>query len=122
MISLHFNIANPWAKENFANLWNKSWLPFKNKGVELELIRHAYDLFEVNLSITARTDHAGVSAKLALLGYSVHFSFYDTRHWNEETGAWQVYDEAYFKKANEEAAIYKAMIDDKIAKRKGLQL
>jgi hypothetical protein len=92
MISFHFNIANPWAKENFANLWNKSWLPFKNKGVELELIRHAYDLFEVHLSLTARTDHAGVSAKLALFGYSIHFSFYDTRHWNYKTKAWEVYE------------------------------
>lgn len=118
MISAHFNISNPWAKDNFENLWNKSWLPFKHKGVELELIRHAYDIFEVHLSITARTDHAGVSAKLGLFGYSVHFSFYDTRHWDSENDQWQVYDEAYFAKANESALVYQAMVEKQKTERK----
>ena len=118
MISFNFSISNPWAKENFANLWNKSWLPFKNKGVELEFIRHSYDIFQVHANITARTDHAGVSAKLALFGYSIHFSFYDTRHWDSENDQWQVYDEAYFAKVNEDAALYQELIEAKKAARK----
>jgi hypothetical protein len=73
---------------------------------------------QVHCSITARTDHAGVSAKLALLGYSIHFSFYDTRHWDSENDQWQVYDAAYFEEQNRHAAEWQEIIEAKKAARK----
>ena len=92
MISFHASLANPWAKDNFDSIWNKDWLVAKHKAIELEFIRHAYNLFEVHISTPIRQDHAGVRIVLALLGYGVHFTFYDTRHWNYDKGRWEIYD------------------------------
>jgi hypothetical protein len=93
MISFHFSISNPWAKDNFANLWHKDWLVAKHKAIELEFIRHAYDLFNVHISTPMRTDHAGVAVIIALFGYGLHFTFYDTRHWNYDIKAWEIHNE-----------------------------
>ena len=33
----------------------------------------------------------GLTVELAVLGRSMSFRIYDTRHWNQETGAWEVH-------------------------------
>jgi hypothetical protein len=33
-------------------------------------------------------DHAGIDIKLGLVSYCVHFNFYDNRHWNSKSNAW----------------------------------
>lgn len=38
-------------------------------------------------------DHAGLALSITFLGYLFDFSLYDHRHWNEETGTWEIYDE-----------------------------
>jgi hypothetical protein len=88
MINLHFSLSNPWAKENFKNLWCAAGPITKHKHWELEFIRYAPNLFEVHISYTIRADHAGLKIVLALLGYSVNLNIYDSRHWNYESNSW----------------------------------
>lgn len=92
MISLHININNPWNKGKFKNLWNKSWLLFKNTGAELEVIYHDYDIAAINFALTFRQDHAGIVFSVGLLYYNIHFTLYDTRHWDIANNQWQTYE------------------------------
>ena len=88
MISLNFNLRNPWSN-TFKNLWIRYYeTPFKNKFVELELYRYSY-LVSFNFDLSIRQSHAGLDLELGLLGYCAHFSFYDNRHWNIETQIWE---------------------------------
>ena len=93
MISLHLSLANPWAKENFKNLWHTDGSITKNKHWELEFIRHAYSLIEVAATFTTRQDHAGLSISLALFGYTIALRIYDDRHWDDLNECWEIYKE-----------------------------
>lgn len=91
MISFNCNIRNPWST-TFKNLWCRSYsTPFKNKFVELEFTRD-FTLVSFMFNWTVRQSHAGLDLELGLLGYCVHFNFYDCRHWNNETVSWEVHD------------------------------
>lgn len=92
MISIHLSITNPWYTENFQNLFNRSGLISKHKAWEFEVTRYSYDVAKISFCWSARSDHSGPKLELALLGYEVSFQIYDTRHWNYETGAWEVYE------------------------------
>ena len=92
MISLNFNIRNPWSN-TFKNLWCQSYsTPFKNKFIELEVTRDS-TLVSFMFNWTIRQSHAGLDLEVGLFGYNVHFQLYDNRHWNTETGCWVRYDE-----------------------------
>lgn len=92
MISVNFNLRNPWSKV-FKNLWCKYYdTPFKNKFIELEVYRD-FTLVSVAFNWTIRQSHAGLDIELGLFGYNVHFNFYDNRHWNSEEGRWMIYNE-----------------------------
>ena len=90
MINLNFNVYNPWSQA-WNTLWNKSSFVGKNKVVEFNGYRTNH-IITVDLHLKPRGDHAGVRIMLGLLGYDVELHFYDCRHWNYETGAWEVYD------------------------------
>lgn len=91
MISFNCNLRNPWSQE-FKNLWNRSWYVFKNKYIELEFYKDS-SMISVNVSWTVRQSHAGLDIEFGLLGYCVHFNFYDNRHWNHKEGRWMFYTE-----------------------------
>ena len=91
MINLQLGLSNPWAKENFKNLWHTGGSVTSHKHWELKFIRHAYTLFEVHVGLTARQDHAGLSSTLGLLGYSINLHVYDDRHWDDENNCWKTY-------------------------------
>ena len=92
MLNLNLNIRNPWSNR-FENLWNKVYsTPHPSKYIELEVYKDAC-IFSFDFSLTTRQDHAGLSMELGLLGYCVHFNFYDIRHWNDEAGRYYIYDE-----------------------------
>jgi hypothetical protein len=92
MISLNFNLRNPWSN-TFKNLWCKSFAtPFKNKFIELEVMKD-FTLVSFMFNWTVRQSHAGLDLELGLFGYNVHFNFYDNRHWNVEEGRWMFYNE-----------------------------
>ena len=87
MISLNFNIRNPWS-DKFKNLWSRSYAtPFKNKFIELE-VTEDFTLVSFMFNWTVRQSHAGLDLELGLLGYNVHFQFYDNRHWDNTYGVY----------------------------------
>jgi len=88
MINLWLSLSNPWAKENFKNLWYKGGSITEHKHWELELTRYAYSLFEIHIGYTTRQSHAGLKLNFALFGYCVALKIYDGRHWNDESNSW----------------------------------
>lgn len=92
MISINFNLRNPWSN-SFRNLWCRAYdTPFKSKFIELEFYRDS-TLVSFMFNWTIRQSHAGLDIDLGLLGYNVHFNFYDIRHWNTEAGRYYKYSE-----------------------------
>lgn len=91
MISLNFNLRNPWST-TFKNLWCRSYkTPFKDKFIELEVTRD-FTLISFMFNWTVRQSHAGLDLELGIFGYNAHFQFYDIRHWNTEAGRYYIYD------------------------------
>lgn len=92
MISLNFNIRNPWSN-TFKNLWNCAYnTPFKNKHIELEVTKD-FTLVSVGVNWTIRQSHAGLDLEAGLFGYCLHFQFYDSRHWDHDQNCYSTYDE-----------------------------
>ena len=89
MIHISFGLSNPWGRP-FDNLWNRSGLITNHTAWEVELLQ-TRTVIGFEFSYTRRQSHAGLTVELALLGYSASFMIYDTRHWNPETGAWEVH-------------------------------
>jgi hypothetical protein len=90
MISLNFDLRNPWSN-TFKNLWCRSYeTPFKNKFIELGLTKD-FTLVSFRFNWTVRQSHAGLDLELGVFGYNVNFQFYDNRHWDVETGSWEVH-------------------------------
>ena len=96
MISLNFNLRNPWSN-TFKNMWCRAYAtPFNHKFIELEFTRD-FTLVSFMFNWTVRQSHAGLDLELGLLGYNVHFQFYDNRHWNIEAGRYYIEEEEYKK-------------------------
>jgi hypothetical protein len=92
MISINFNLRNPWSNR-FENLWCRAYkTPLKNKFIELECYKDSY-IVSFNFNWTIRQSHAGLDIELGVFGYCVHFNFYDNRHWNAEERRWMRYTE-----------------------------
>ena len=89
MIHVSFGLSNPWGTP-FDNLWNQFGRLTKNKSWELELLK-GRQIIGFEFSYTMRQSHAGLSLELALLGYSISFQIYDTRHWDYTANTWEVY-------------------------------
>jgi hypothetical protein len=89
MIHVSFGLSNPWGTP-FDNLWNQFGRLTKNKSWELELLK-GRQIIGFEFSYTMRQSHAGLSIELALLGYSISFQIYDTRHWDYTANTWEVY-------------------------------
>jgi hypothetical protein len=88
MISLNFNLRNPWST-TFKNLWCRVYhTPFKNKFIELEVFR-VFTLISFTFNWTIRQSHAGLDIEAGLLGYCLHFNFYDNRHWDGNSNRWE---------------------------------
>ena len=68
------------------------WYVYTNKYAELEFYKDS-SLLSVNFNWTIRQDHAGIDIEIGVLGYCVHFTVYDNRHWNYEEGRWMQYSE-----------------------------
>ena len=93
MLYLGFRISNPWSKDKFSTLWNKSWLVSKNKAIEIEFCRSDNTIVNGSLNLTTRRDHAGMRIEIGLLFYSIDFTFYDTRHWDYTANDWEIFNE-----------------------------
>ena len=93
MIYFNFNLRNPYWWDRFDNI--KSWFidtPSKWKQIEVQITKGP-ELFRIEFEVTTQQDHAGFNIELGLLGYCLHFTLYDIRHWNHEEGRWMFYTE-----------------------------
>ena len=92
MIYFNVNIRNPNWSDRFKSIkvWTGS-TPFRNKFWEVQIIEND-NLLRCEFEFTVKQDHAGVNLELGLLGYEVHFTFYDNRHWNYKENRWEIYD------------------------------
>ncbi len=88
MISFSFGLNNPFSSR-WDNIYNRSAVLGK-KAVEFEIYRDT-TILGCSFRWTTRQDHAGVNLELGLLGYTVSFQYYDTRHWDNEKNQWCVY-------------------------------
>ena len=92
MINFSFTLINPWGKR-WSNIWSRTYdTPFKNKFLELEVLKDT-TIVSFMFRLSTRQSHGGLSMELGLLGYSFNFNFYDNRHWNYEAGRYFKYDE-----------------------------
>lgn len=88
MIYLNLNLRNPWWLERFQNIRNwHGTTPFKNKFWEIQILK-SENLFRFEFEFTIRQDHAGSNLELGFLGYEIHLTFYDNRHWNDKENQW----------------------------------
>ncbi len=90
MINIQFNIRNPWSKR-FANLKCWSWQVSKHKAIELEILKTT-DIIDIHFAVTHRQSHAGFEFEMGLVGYNIHFMFYDVRHWDIENNRWEEHE------------------------------
>lgn len=94
MIQLWMSIENPFKYDNFKSYWDKTWVLTKNKAVEVEFSKYAYNVLEFGLDLRWRgSNHAGPGLEINLLGYTARVKFYDSRHWDDEKNDWEVYDD-----------------------------
>lgn len=92
MFNFCVNIRHPNWHERFENIACHAGDTFlEHKFWEVQVIKND-NLLRFEFDFTTQTDHAGINLELGLLGYEIHFTFYDNRHWNSETKSWQVYD------------------------------
>lgn len=93
MIYFNLNLQNPRWNERFKNIWWKAGeTPVKNKFWEIQILKND-NLLRLEVGFTVRQDHAGINLELGLLGYEIHFTIYDNRHWNYEENRWMIYSE-----------------------------
>lgn len=91
MINFSFGLRNPFS-DRWDNIYNRS-AALGKKAVELEVYRDT-TIVSCSFRWNTRQDHAGMQLELGLFGYTVSAQYYDTRHWNEETGRFYDYDSA----------------------------
>lgn len=89
MITLRFELKNPFTRDYFKNLGCVHGRISKHKAWELEHTFYDGMLADLDLSWTTERDHAGINILVGLLGYAIHFCIYDTRHWDYELGTWE---------------------------------
>jgi hypothetical protein len=82
IIDIRGQISHPFNWEYFKSLGSVHGRLGEHRCWELEHTFYARSLFDFELSWSTREDHAGASIGLGLLGYGVHFSIYNTRHWD----------------------------------------
>jgi hypothetical protein len=93
MINLSFSILNPYSKDFFKNIYNRSGKITKNKSWEFEIYKQDHTLFDFNIdTCIVGKDHAGINVLLGLLSYVVCAKIYDTRHWDYTNKCWEKHE------------------------------
>ena len=90
MIDISLYVSNPFRKEEFSSLYNKSAAITTNKTVEIQVISDTATFLLLAFSFRPDgRDHAGLQIELGMFGYEIHFSVLDNRHWDFEMGKWE---------------------------------
>ena len=93
MINFWIAVRNPFKCKDFQAVWFREWRVSKNKSIELQYSRYAFNFLEFKLDLNWRQmDHAGPWLTINLFGHTIDLRIYDHRHWNDETNNWATYD------------------------------
>lgn len=52
-------------------------------------IMKTHTIVQASIYFTIHSDHAGLTVKLGLLGFSGHFTIHDNRHWDYKNKCWE---------------------------------
>jgi hypothetical protein len=91
MINLSFTLSNPFSSR-YSSVYDtsgKTWMP--HKFWEFGIYKNSA-IIGFSFDLTMRQDHAGFGFSFELFGWRVDYRFYDSRHWNDETECWEVYE------------------------------
>ncbi len=91
MLSLHFNLSNPWSNRYKSIATCHGRIPLTYKCWEVE-VNKTNNIVGLAIRTTVRQAHAGIFLAVSLLGFEAVFDFYDHRHWNYEKNCWEEYN------------------------------
>lgn len=94
MINFSFAVGNPWAKDSqHKDYFYREKELGKTWAMCIQVYKDsAYNIFSFALDTAWRgSDHAGPRLDIEVCGYSFDIHFYDTRHWDYDTGTWVTY-------------------------------
>jgi hypothetical protein len=90
ILNLRFELSNPVDRWDFFKAMGcLSGKLGRNSAWELEHSFYTGLIADFEMRWSRRTDHAGFELGIGLLGYSVRFRIYDTRHWNYDLNRWE---------------------------------
>lgn len=93
MLHLILEIANPWAKESFDSVFERSGTISKNKFWEFQIYRYNQTLACVSLIFNPRRkDHGGLEMEIGIFKYTINFKIIDSRHWDYTNDCWEKHE------------------------------
>lgn len=87
IFTLRTQISTPF--DYFRSLGSLHGRLTQHKAWELEHNYYSGSLFDLEIEVSYDEDHAGLTLALGLLGYGIHFRFYDTRHYDTCLKTWE---------------------------------
>jgi hypothetical protein len=85
ILNIRIELKNPFdRKDAFYNLGCIRGRLFDHKFWEIEHTYYSPMLFDADIHWTRRVDNAGIDIMIGILGYGIHFSIRDVRHWDHE--------------------------------------
>ena len=67
---------------------------FKGVEIDFRILDKTISYFDISISWTKNTSHAGYHSYLSLFGISFEFNIYDIRHWDGILNGWEALSEA----------------------------
>ena len=77
-------LTNPFASDYFKNLGATYGKIMQHWAWELEHTFYPRALLDIDISVRFQEDHQGFDFTVGVLGYGVHFTIYDTRHYGNK--------------------------------------
>lgn len=94
MFNISLRIRNPYFKtDEFRNILVKHGQFTSHKFWELQILYNNYYWVEllIDASIIEK-DHAGIEFKMTLFGFTICYTVYDDRHWDDDSCSWREYE------------------------------
>ena len=91
MISFNFTVSNPFSKQKWKTKFCRSVMLSKYKELDIQVTEDK-TVIGISFYWNIKQDHAGVGLELSLVGNTMMLSISDTRHWDEDTGEFQIYE------------------------------
>jgi len=93
LLNIRIELQSPFDRwDYFTNFGWISGMLTKYTAWELEHSYYSPMLFDCELRLSVREDHAGFEFGIGILGYGIHFLIYDTRHWNYDLNCYEERD------------------------------